>query len=56
MYERTEDLRIEELRPLLPPAILVYEELPITKEAMHTVTEARREVADALRAAGIAVA
>jgi 3-deoxy-7-phosphoheptulonate synthase len=46
MYERTEDLRIEELRPLLPPAILVYEELPITKEAMHTVTEARREVAD----------
>jgi 3-deoxy-7-phosphoheptulonate synthase len=46
MYERTEDLRIEELRPLLPPAILVYEELPITKEAMQTVTDARRQVAD----------
>ncbi len=46
MYERTEDLRIEELRPLLPPAILVYEELPITKEAMQTVTDARRQIAD----------
>ncbi len=46
MYERTEDLRIEGLRPLLPPAILVYEELPITKEAMQTVTDARRQVAD----------
>jgi len=46
MYERTEDLRIEGLRPLLPPAILVYEELPITKEAMHTVLDARKQVTD----------
>lgn len=46
MYQTTDDVRITELRPLLPPAILVNEELPITKEATQTVTAARRQVAD----------
>jgi 3-deoxy-7-phosphoheptulonate synthase len=46
MYQRTDDLRITELHPLLPPAILVYEELPITKEATQTVTDTRRQIAD----------
>jgi len=46
MYQRTDDLRITELRPLLPPAILVHEELPIAKEATQTVTETRRQIAD----------
>jgi 3-deoxy-7-phosphoheptulonate synthase len=46
MYQTTDDLRIEDLRPLLPPVILVQEELPITKEATETVTMARRQIAD----------
>ena len=46
MYQTTDDVRISELRPLLPPAILVNEELPISKEATQTVTTARRQVAD----------
>jgi 3-deoxy-7-phosphoheptulonate synthase len=46
MYQTTDDLRIEELRPLLPPVILVHEELPITKEATETITVARRQIAD----------
>jgi 3-deoxy-7-phosphoheptulonate synthase len=45
MYHTTNDLRINELRPLLPPMILVDEELPITEEATRTVTTARQEVA-----------
>ncbi len=46
MYQTTDDLRITGLRPLIPPDILVKEELPITKEATQTVMEARRQVAD----------
>lgn len=46
MYQSTNDLRISELRPLLPPMILVNEELPITGEANQTVTKARSQVAD----------
>lgn len=46
MYETTDDLRITGLRPLLPPAILVNEELPISKQALQTVTTARQQVAD----------
>ena len=46
MYQTTDDLRITQLRPLLPPAILVNEEVPITKQATQTVTTARRQVAD----------
>jgi len=46
MIQTTDDLRIEELRPLIPPVILVHEELPITEKATRTVTNARRGIAD----------
>ena len=49
MIHQTDDLRIENLRPLLPPAILM-EELPISEEASATVARARREVGRVLRA------
>ena len=42
MFQRTDDLRISNLRPLVPPAVLVEEELPITEKASHTVTRARQ--------------
>ncbi len=42
MIEDTDDLRINSLHPLLPPAILM-EELPITEKASNVVTEARRK-------------
>jgi 3-deoxy-7-phosphoheptulonate synthase len=42
MFEVTDDVRIEGLKPLLPPAILM-EELPITEHASHTVASARRQ-------------
>ncbi len=44
MSQTTDDLRIETLRPLLPPMILVNEELPITEQATATVTKARQEI------------
>jgi len=44
----TDDLRIRDLRPLIPPAIRV-EELPLTARAAATVRKARLEVTDALR-------
>ena len=46
MNQTTDDLRIENLRPLVPPMILVDEELPITEQATATVTGARREIGD----------
>lgn len=42
MYKDTDDLRIAELRPLIPPAILM-EELPISDKATETVNEARQQ-------------
>ena len=45
MLQRTDDLRIANLRPLIPPAVLVEEELPITEKASETVTRARQEAA-----------
>ena len=45
MFERTDDLRISNLRPLVPPAVLVEEELPITEKASQTVTKARQQAA-----------
>jgi len=48
MNETTDDLRIENLRPLLPPMILVNEELPITEQGAVTVTKARREISEIL--------
>ena len=43
MFESTDDLRIAQLRPLIPPAILM-EELPLSERASHTVAAARREL------------
>ena len=42
MFE-TDDLRIENLRPLLPPAILL-EEFPLGERSSRTVAEGRRQV------------
>ena len=47
MLHRTDDLRIEGLRPLLPPAILM-EELPITEAISTTVTQGRQACTDVL--------
>ncbi len=47
MSQRTDDLRIQSVRPLIPPAILA-EELPITREAANVVAEARRTIQAAL--------
>jgi 3-deoxy-7-phosphoheptulonate synthase len=43
MFRRTDDLRIQELRPLISPAILM-EDLPITEAASTTVAQAREEI------------
>ncbi len=43
MFHRTDDLRIETLRPLLPPAILM-EELPISEAASTLVARSREAV------------
>jgi 3-deoxy-7-phosphoheptulonate synthase len=40
---KTSDLRVESIRSLLPPALLL-EELPLTEEGSLTVTRAREEV------------
>jgi len=45
---RTRDLRVESIRPLLPPAILL-EELPLSDPAAITVSRGREEVARILR-------
>ncbi|HEU4371406.1 MAG TPA: 3-deoxy-7-phosphoheptulonate synthase [Methylomirabilota bacterium] len=47
MPVRTRDLRVESIRPLLPPAILL-EELPLTEAAAVTVSRSREEVAGIL--------
>ncbi len=43
MFQRTRDLRVESIRPLLPPAILL-EELPLTERASETVSRGRSQV------------
>ena len=48
MPVRTRDLRVESIRPLLPPAILL-EELPLRESAAVTVSRGRDEVARILR-------
>jgi 3-deoxy-7-phosphoheptulonate synthase len=47
MEFQTDDLRIANIRPLLPPAILV-EELPASTEVRKLVTKARTEIAEIL--------
>src|SRR5213596_172484 len=44
---KTRDLRVESIRPLLPPAILL-EELPLSEDASQVITRARDEVAELL--------
>src|SRR6187399_980853 len=48
MLRPTDDLRIEQIRPLIPPAILM-ENLPLTERASTTVAESREAVARVLR-------
>jgi 3-deoxy-7-phosphoheptulonate synthase len=43
MYRNTDDVRIETLRPLIPPAILL-EELPLTERESVLVSEARQQI------------
>ena len=48
MLHPTDDLRISQLRPLIPPAILM-EEIPITERTSTTVSEARAEATRIVR-------
>ena len=47
MFQRTDDLRITQVRPLLPPAILL-EEIPATEQSSNVVAGTRRAIADVL--------
>jgi len=47
MFQRTDDLRITQVRPLIPPAILL-EEIPISDRASNVVANTRRAIADVL--------
>jgi 3-deoxy-7-phosphoheptulonate synthase len=48
MFQQTDDLRITQVRPLLPPAILL-EEIPLTERASNVVANTRRAVADVIK-------
>ena len=43
MIRRTDDLRIRDVRPLIPPAILL-EEIPISERASNVVSDARTAI------------
>jgi 3-deoxy-7-phosphoheptulonate synthase len=47
MFKKTDDLRITQVRPLIPPAILL-EEIPISEKASNVVAATRLTVAHAL--------
>ena len=47
MFSRTDDVRIENLRPLIPPAILM-EELAVNETGQERVAQARRAASDIL--------
>ncbi|BCS31022.1 phospho-2-dehydro-3-deoxyheptonate aldolase [Luteitalea sp. TBR-22] len=47
MFRRTDDLRITQVRPLLPPAILL-EELPVSEAASNVVANGRGAIADVI--------
>jgi len=47
MFQATDDLRIEKLKPLISPAILM-EELPLSEYASETVAQARNTVSNCL--------
>src|SRR5215203_4353601 len=48
MFQRTDDLRIRQVRPLIPPAIL-HEEIPISEKASNVVAASRAAIASALK-------
>jgi 3-deoxy-7-phosphoheptulonate synthase len=48
MLHATDDLRIERIRPLIPPAILM-EDLPLSETASTTVADARAAITKVLR-------
>ncbi len=47
MYRRTDDLRIAQVKPLLPPAILL-EEIPASERASNVVADTRRAIGQVL--------
>src|SRR3954465_2597017 len=47
MLQRTDDLRITQVRPLIPPAILL-EEVPISERASNVVSNTRAAIGDVL--------
>ena len=47
MFKRTDDLRITQVRPLIPPAILL-EEIPISERASNVVADTRTAIANVL--------
>ena len=47
MFRRTDDLRIQDVRPLIPPAILL-EEIPISERASVVVSDTRNAIAGVL--------
>ena len=50
MFHRTDDLRIQRLRPLLPPAILL-EDLPLTERASELIASARTAASEIIHGA-----
>src|SRR5918994_561548 len=48
MFRETDDLRITQVRPLIPPAILL-EEIPISERASNVVASTRDAIADVLK-------
>jgi 3-deoxy-7-phosphoheptulonate synthase len=51
MLRRTDDLRIRDVRPLIPPAIL-HEEIPLNERASNVVADARAAIATILGGGG----
>jgi 3-deoxy-7-phosphoheptulonate synthase len=47
VFKRTDDLRITQTRPLLPPAILL-EEIPCTERVSHLVANTRQAIGDVI--------
>src|SRR4029077_18632691 len=47
MFQRTDDLRIRDVRPLIPPAILL-EEIPISERASIVVSDARTAITNVI--------
>ena len=47
MIRPTDDLRIRDVRPLIPPAILL-EEIPIGERASNVVSDARAAIANVI--------